>query len=86
MISGTITDASGRTLSGQTAEAFYTSLAHAQPLSIGLNCALGAKDLREHVETLARGRRRLRQRASQRRPAQRLRRLRRNARRKWPPR
>jgi len=54
MISGTITDASGRTLSGQTAEAFYTSLMHARPLAIGLNCALGAKDLREHVETLAR--------------------------------
>ncbi|TAA40624.1 5-methyltetrahydrofolate--homocysteine methyltransferase [Pseudoxanthomonas winnipegensis] len=53
MISGTITDASGRTLSGQTAEAFYTSLMHARPLSIGLNCALGAKDLRPHVETLA---------------------------------
>ncbi|MBB5208641.1 homocysteine S-methyltransferase family protein [Chiayiivirga flava] len=54
MISGTITDASGRTLSGQTAEAFHASMAHAQPLSIGLNCALGAKDLREHIETLAR--------------------------------
>ncbi len=54
MISGTITDRSGRTLSGQTAEAFHASLAHARPLSIGLNCALGAKDLREHVETLAR--------------------------------
>lgn len=53
MISGTITDASGRTLSGQTAEAFYTSMAHSRPLSIGLNCALGARDLREHVETLA---------------------------------
>jgi 5-methyltetrahydrofolate--homocysteine methyltransferase len=53
MISGTITDASGRTLSGQTAEAFYTSVAHGRPLSVGLNCALGAKDLREHVETLA---------------------------------
>lgn len=53
MISGTITDASGRTLSGQTAEAFYTSLAHSRPLSIGLNCALGAKDLREHIETLS---------------------------------
>jgi len=53
MISGTITDASGRTLSGQTAEAFYTSLMHARPLSIGLNCALGAKDLRPHVETLS---------------------------------
>ena len=53
MISGTITDASGRTLSGQTAEAFYASMAHSRPLSIGLNCALGARDLREHVETLA---------------------------------
>ncbi|MCD9031975.1 homocysteine S-methyltransferase family protein [Luteimonas sp. Y-2-2-4F] len=54
MVSGTITDASGRTLSGQTAEAFYTSLAHARPLAIGLNCALGARELRPHVETLAR--------------------------------
>jgi 5-methyltetrahydrofolate--homocysteine methyltransferase len=53
MISGTITDASGRTLSGQTAEAFWYSLRHAQPLSIGLNCALGAKDLRAHVDILA---------------------------------
>ncbi|WP_019399731.1 homocysteine S-methyltransferase family protein [Pseudoxanthomonas sp. GW2] len=53
MISGTITDASGRTLSGQTAEAFHTSLAHARPLSIGLNCALGARDLRPHIEALA---------------------------------
>ena len=53
MISGTITDASGRTLSGQTAEAFHASLAHARPLSIGLNCALGADAMRPHVETLA---------------------------------
>ncbi len=53
MISGTITDASGRTLSGQTAEAFWYSLRHAQPLSIGLNCALGAKDLRAHIDVLA---------------------------------
>jgi len=53
MISGTITDASGRTLSGQTAEAFWYSLRHAQPLSIGLNCALGAKDLRAHIDILA---------------------------------
>lgn len=53
MISGTITDRSGRTLSGQTAEAFWYSVAHARPLSIGLNCALGAKDLRQHVEALA---------------------------------
>ncbi|HVR81869.1 MAG TPA: homocysteine S-methyltransferase family protein, partial [Luteimonas sp.] len=53
LISGTITDASGRTLSGQTAEAFWYSLRHAQPLSIGLNCALGAKDLRAHIDILA---------------------------------
>jgi 5-methyltetrahydrofolate--homocysteine methyltransferase len=54
MISGTITDRSGRTLSGQTAEAFWYSVAHARPLSVGLNCALGAQDLREHIEALAR--------------------------------
>ena len=54
MLSGTITDRSGRTLSGQTAEAFWYSLAHARPLSIGLNCALGPEDLREHVAALAR--------------------------------
>ncbi|MGH8190360.1 MAG: homocysteine S-methyltransferase family protein [Rhodanobacteraceae bacterium] len=54
MISGTITDRSGRTLSGQTAEAFWYSVAHARPLSIGLNCALGAKDLRQHIEALSR--------------------------------
>ncbi|HEX8989059.1 MAG TPA: methionine synthase [Rhodocyclaceae bacterium] len=53
MISGTITDASGRTLSGQTAEAFWNSLSHSRPLSFGLNCALGAKDLRQHVEELS---------------------------------
>ncbi|MCJ0824913.1 homocysteine S-methyltransferase family protein [Luteimonas sp. 50] len=53
LISGTITDASGRTLSGQTAEAFWYSLRHARPLSIGLNCALGAKDLRAHIDVLA---------------------------------
>ncbi|KRD39655.1 MULTISPECIES: homocysteine S-methyltransferase family protein [unclassified Lysobacter] len=53
MISGTITDASGRTLSGQTAEAFWYSLRHVQPMAIGLNCALGAKDLRAHVDVLA---------------------------------
>ena len=54
MISGTITDASGRTLSGQTAAAFWTSVEHARPLSIGLNCALGAAQLREHVVELSR--------------------------------
>ena len=53
MISGTITDASGRTLSGQTLEAFYTSVAHANPLSVGLNCALGAQDMRSHIEELS---------------------------------
>jgi 5-methyltetrahydrofolate--homocysteine methyltransferase len=54
MISGTITDASGRTLTGQVTEAFYNSLAHAQPLSIGLNCALGAEELRQYVAELSR--------------------------------
>ncbi|MDE3123964.1 MAG: homocysteine S-methyltransferase family protein [Bacteroidota bacterium] len=53
MISGTITDASGRTLSGQTLEAFYTSVMHAQPLSVGLNCALGAAEMRSHIEELS---------------------------------
>jgi len=54
MISGTITDASGRTLSGQTTEAFYNSLSHAKPLSIGLNCALGAEELTPYVKELSR--------------------------------
>ncbi len=54
VISGTITDASGRTLSGQTVEAFYTSIAHARPLAVGLNCALGARQLRGHIADLAR--------------------------------
>lgn len=53
MISGTITDASGRTLSGQTLEAFYTSVMHADPLSVGLNCALGAKEMRPHIAELS---------------------------------
>ncbi len=53
MISGTITDASGRTLSGQTAEAFWNSLRHSNPISFGFNCALGPKDMRQHVEELA---------------------------------
>ena len=53
MISGTITDASGRTLSGQTVEAFLNSIIHAKPLSIGFNCALGAKEMRPHIEELA---------------------------------
>jgi 5-methyltetrahydrofolate--homocysteine methyltransferase len=53
MISGTITDKSGRTLSGQTADAFWYSLRHAKPLAIGLNCALGAKDLRAYVDVMS---------------------------------
>ena len=53
MISGTITDASGRTLSGQTLEAFYISIAHANPISVGLNCALGASEMRPHIEELS---------------------------------
>lgn len=53
MISGTITDASGRTLSGQTLEAFYVSVSHANPLSVGLNCALGAAEMRPHVVELS---------------------------------
>jgi 5-methyltetrahydrofolate--homocysteine methyltransferase len=54
MISGTITDAAGRVLSGQTAEAFWNSVAHARPLSVGLNCALGVQQLRAHVEEVSR--------------------------------
>lgn len=53
MISVTITDASGRTLSGQTTEAFWYSIEHAQPMSVGINCALGAKDMRQYVEELS---------------------------------
>ncbi|HED16476.1 MAG TPA: methionine synthase [Gammaproteobacteria bacterium] len=53
MISGTITDASGRTLSGQTAEAFWNSLRHINPISFGFNCALGAKELRQYVEEIS---------------------------------
>ncbi len=54
MISGTITDASGRTLSGQVTEAFWNSVRHAEPISVGLNCALGSKELRQYVEELSR--------------------------------
>ena len=53
IISGTITDASGRTLSGQTVSAFYISVAHANPVAIGLNCALGTKEMRPHLKELA---------------------------------
>ena len=54
MLSGTITDASGRTLSGQTLSAFYTSISHAQPLCVGLNCALGGRQMRPYMEELSR--------------------------------
>ena len=54
MVSGTITDASGRTLSGQTTEAFWNSVRHAEPISVGLNCALGAKELRQYIQELSR--------------------------------
>jgi 5-methyltetrahydrofolate--homocysteine methyltransferase len=54
MVSGTITDASGRTLSGQTTEAFWNSVRHAEPVSVGLNCALGPRELRQYVEELSR--------------------------------
>ena len=54
MLSGTITDLSGRTLSGQTPTAFWYSVRHARPLSIGLNCALGAKEMRAHIAEIAR--------------------------------
>jgi 5-methyltetrahydrofolate--homocysteine methyltransferase len=53
IVSGTITDLSGRTLSGQTTEAFWISVAHAAPLCVGLNCAMGAKDLRPYIEELS---------------------------------
>ncbi|MBA2492143.1 MAG: methionine synthase [Gammaproteobacteria bacterium] len=53
MLSGTITDASGRTLTGQVTEAFWNSVRHAEPISIGLNCALGAKELRQYIEELS---------------------------------
>jgi 5-methyltetrahydrofolate--homocysteine methyltransferase len=54
MISGTITDLSGRTLSGQTPQAFWNSLAHAKPFSIGFNCALGAREMRQHIAEIGR--------------------------------
>ena len=53
MISGTITDLSGRTLSGQTPKAFWNSVRHAEPFSIGLNCALGAREMRAHIQEIA---------------------------------
>lgn len=53
MISGTITDRSGRTLTGQTPEAFWASVSHARPFAVGLNCALGAEEMRQHIRTLS---------------------------------
>ena len=81
MISATITDRSGRTLSGQTLDAFYLSIEHARPFSVGLNCALGAREMRPYLAELARIVDLLRQLLSQRRPAQRVRPVRRAARR-----
>ena len=73
IISGTITDASGRTLSGQVTEAFWNSVRHARPLAVGLNCALGAQEMRPYVAELSPPRRLVRLVLPQRRPAQRLR-------------
>ena len=76
MISVTITDRSGRTLSGQTLDAFYTSIEHARPFSVGINCALGAREMRPYMAELARIAGTLRDLLPQRRAAQRLRRVR----------
>ena len=83
MISGTITDRSGRLLSGQTPEAFWNSVAHAAPFSIGLNCALGAKQMRAHIAELGARRRHADLRLSQCRPAERVRPLRRKPANTW---
>ena len=79
MISGTITDASGRTLSGQVTEAFWHSVRHAHPLLVGLNCALGAKEMRPYIAELSRIADTFVVLLPERRPAQRLRRVRRVA-------
>ena len=84
MISGTITDASGRTLSGQVTEAFWNSVRHARPLAVGLNCALGAERAAALRRRAVPHRRLLRLGPPQRRAAQRLRRVRRDARGRWP--
>ena len=80
MASVTITDLSGRNLSGQTVEAFWISVSHAPLLSVGINCALGPKEMRPHIEELSGPGALLRERLPERRPAERLRRLRRDAR------
>ena len=74
LVSGTITDKSGRTLSGQTPTAFWNSIRHADLFAVGLNCALGAEEMRPHIAEIAR-RRHVHPRLPQCRPAQRLRRL-----------
>ena len=79
MISVTITDRSGRTLSGQTVEAFWVSIAHARPFSVGINCALGAREMRPYLVDLAARRRRARELLPERRAAQRVRPVRRGA-------
>ena len=79
MVSVTIVDQSGRTLSGQTVEAFWISVSHMTLLSVGINCALGAKQMRPYIEELSRLAPDSHQLLSERRPAQRVRRLRRNA-------
>ena len=71
MISMTLTDLSGRNLSGHTVEAFWASVRHARPLTIGLNCSFGAAQLRPHLAALVGDRRNARHGLSQRRPAQR---------------
>ena len=73
MISGTITDLSGRMLSGQTPEAFWNSVRHAAPFSVGLNCALGAKEMRAHIAEISRIADTLTCAYPERRPAQRIR-------------
>ena len=73
MISATITDRSGRTLSGQTLDAFYVSIGHVQPFSVGINCAFGASQMRPHA--VEPSRLQYRHVPSQRRPAERLRRI-----------
>ena len=80
MISATITDRSGRTLSGQTLDAFYVSVEHARPFSVGLNCALGAREMRPYLAELARIADVLRHLLPERRAAERLRPVRRAAR------
>ena len=83
MISGTITDRSGRLLSGQTPEAFWNAIRHASPVSVGLNCALGAEQMRAHIAEHGAGLRHADLRLSECRPAERVRALSREAPRTW---